>query len=549
MTQRISTPPKRYETYEGQKWVEDVRREVNLLQAADTAMDTRVDTAESDIDSLETRVTTAESGINSLKTRVTTAESDIDSLETRVTTAESDIDTLETNKVPYAGATGNVDLGTNMLTVDRVKLNASPGTNAVRELFWDAQEGVPSMMLDATAGVTMAIGTEVYLRGVNKTGVQINDGQVVYVSGAQGNRPKISLAKADSVGTSHVIGVATQNIANNAEGFVTIIGDVHGYNTSGFTTGDYLYLSASTAGALTNVAPSSPNNVVVVGTALNSTNNGTIGVHVHSGMAANTSLGTSNLIAPTQNAVKTYVDGVNYWSRSGTTVTPKTAADNVDIGTGYLVLSKATNMGIKVDSASPTFGWADITSDITAKNTGVSAPTWAVFRGALYAYKFTNGAEREAWINFHIPHDYVPGTDMYIHAHWAQATVDTGGTAGVPGVIQWVWDISYADGYGTAGGAADPFIAAKTIDITQQGSTTQYGHMIAEVQFTNNGGNSTHIDRNTIQVDGVIMARIHCDSGHPSHTLNQDPFLLFCDIHYQTNGVRGTKDKNYPFYT
>jgi hypothetical protein len=29
---RLSTPPKKYETYEGQKWAEDVRREVNLLQ-------------------------------------------------------------------------------------------------------------------------------------------------------------------------------------------------------------------------------------------------------------------------------------------------------------------------------------------------------------------------------------------------------------------------------------------------------------------------------------------------------------------------------------
>lgn len=535
MTQRISTPPRKYETYEGQKWVEDVRREVNLLQDADVAMDTRMDTAESDIDSLETRVTTA--------------ESDIDSLETRVTTAESDIDTLDTNKVPYTGATGNVDLGTNMLTVDRVKLNASPGTNAVRELFWDSTEGVPSMMLDATNGVTMAIGTEVYMRGVNKTGAQINDGQVVYVSGAQGNRPKISLAKADAVGTSHVIGVATQNIAINAEGFVTIIGDVHGYNTSGFTEGDTLYLSASTAGALTNSAPSSPNNVVVVATALNSTNNGTIGVHVHGGLAADTALGSSNRIAPTQNAVKTYVDGVNYWSRSGTTVTPKTAGDNVDIKTGFLVVNKASGYGVKVDSAAPTFGWRDLIGRIFAKNTGASAPTWAVFRGVIYAYKFQNGAEREAWIEFHIPHDYVPGTDMFIHAHWAQATVDSGGPAGVPGVIQWVWDISYADGYGTAGGAADPFIAAKTIDITQQASTTQYGHMIAEVQFTNNGGDATHIDRNTIQVDGILLVRIHCDSGHPSHTLNQDPFLIFTDIHYQSNGVMGTKDKNSPFYT
>ena len=33
----------------------------------------------------------------------------------------------------------------------------------------------------------------------------------------------------------------------------------------------------------------------------------------------------------------------------------------------------------------------------------------------------------EVWNEFHVPHDYVPGSDLYIHVHWSQITVDTGG--------------------------------------------------------------------------------------------------------------------------
>lgn len=370
MTNRISAAPKRFETYEGQKWGEDVRREVNLLQDADVSMDTRMDTA----------------------------ESDIDSLETRMTTAESDVDTLEIGKVPYTGATGDVDIGVNKITVDRLALNASPSAGAVRELYWDPTYGLPSMMVDATNNVTMAIGAEVYLRGVNKTGAQINDGQVVYVSGAQGNRPKIALAKADTVGTSHVIGVATQNIAINAEGFVTLIGEVNGYNTSGFTEGDTLYLSASTAGALTNSVPSTPNNVVVVATALNSTSNGKISVHVHGGLAADTALGSSNRISPTQNAVKTYVDAKfgtapNYTSfeSDGTMVANGNATTFDDLSGSSLVLQQV-GPGVSRNSSENTIEF------VTTSN--------------LLDYVYDNYQLRHAWKS---------GTTIYPHIHWEQA--------------------------------------------------------------------------------------------------------------------------------
>ena len=214
-----------------------------------------------------------------------------------------------------------------------------------------------------------------------------------------------------------------------------------------------------------------------------------------------------------------------------------------------LVLPKTSGKGIKVDTTTPTFGWRDILGQIVTKGVGQSDPDWAVFRDTLYQYKFTNGAHaHEAWLDFHIPHDYVPGTDIYIHVHWAQNVVDTGGAASVPGVSKWYWDLSYADGYGTPGGAGDPFVTVKTVSVTQQASTTQYAHMIAEVVISGATDTASTFDRTVFEVDGMIKARIYRDSSDAADTLDQDPFVIMTDIHYQSTNM-ATKDKNTPFYT
>lgn len=114
--------------------------------------------------------------------------------------------------------------------------------------------------------VVMQVGQELYTpRTTNKTGADIGNGKVVYVDGAQGQRPKIWLADADSYVTSQkVIGLTTEAIADNAEGFVTTHGLVRDIDTSGFGVGDCLYLS-TTAGAMTNTAPADGKIRIVVG--------------------------------------------------------------------------------------------------------------------------------------------------------------------------------------------------------------------------------------------------------------------------------------------
>ena len=212
-----------------------------------------------------------------------------------------------------------------------------------------------------------------------------------------------------------------------------------------------------------------------------------------------------------------------------------------------LNLAGTSGTGIKIDLTTPTFGWRDILGQIQTKGVGASDPDWVVYRGSIYQYRFSAGHLHEAWVNYHVPHDYVPGSDLYIHVHWSENIVDTGGTAGVPGNVKWYFDITYADGHGTAGGAADPFVSPITVSVVQQASTTQYGHMIAEVPFTNNGGTGGLLNSNTVQVDGLFLVRIYRDPADVADTLNQEPFVHMVDLHYQSNNL-ATKNKSPNFY-
>jgi len=320
-----------------------------------------------------------------------------------------------------------------------------------------------------------------------------------------------------------------------------------GTGITSYAIGDLIYASATTT--LSKLADVATGNALISGGVGVAPAWGKIGISTHvSGLGTGvaTFLGTpssANLLAAITD--ETGTGALVFANNSALTGTTSIETANVS---DSIIAPKTSGKGIKVDNTTPTFGWRDMLGKVIVKAIGANDPVWSVYRGTIYAYKCSNAIMNETWQDFHIPHDYVPGTDMYIHVHWTQNVVDTGGAAGAPGAIKWYFDLSYADGHGTAGGAADPFIAAITQSVTQQGSTTQYGHMLAEVQFTNAGGDATHIDRAAISVDGIILCRTYRDPADVADTLDQQPFVLFVDIHYQSTNV-ATKQKSPDFYT
>ncbi len=146
-------------------------------------------------------------------------------------------------------------------------------------MWYDSTTETVSYYDDIT-GTSVQVGQEELVRARNSTGSTILNGAVVYISGAQGQNPRISLAQANAESTSRVIGVATHNISNNTVGKVCTFGIVGDLNTSAYNEGDVLYLSTSVAGGLTTTRPSAPNQAVMVGTVIHSAvNDGKILVH------------------------------------------------------------------------------------------------------------------------------------------------------------------------------------------------------------------------------------------------------------------------------
>lgn len=108
--------------------------------------------------------------------------------------------------------------------------------------------------------------TNVIVQVRNTTGATLTKGTVVYMSGATGQIPTVSKALATSDATSaQSLGMMTADLANNANGYVTIIGLLTGVDTSAFTDGAQLYLSGTTAGTYTSTKTYAPVHLVYVG--------------------------------------------------------------------------------------------------------------------------------------------------------------------------------------------------------------------------------------------------------------------------------------------
>jgi hypothetical protein len=152
--------------------------------------------------------------------------------------------------------------GSNLGLID---FNQAGGSDAVARLVWNDTDGTLNLGLKG-GNVVLQIGQEEVLRVLNTTGATLTSGQAVYITGASGQRPTVALAQANSeMSSSKVLGIVTESIANNAQGFVTTAGLVRDINTVALTEGAVVYVSASVAGGLTTTRPTQPNHSVMVG--------------------------------------------------------------------------------------------------------------------------------------------------------------------------------------------------------------------------------------------------------------------------------------------
>jgi hypothetical protein len=160
-----------------------------------------------------------------------------------------------------AGGAGYVDL------LAQSSNPSAPSAGTTR-LHSATTNGFTRLEQDNEAATNLVLGRDSVFIAKNTSGSTINANQPVYVTGSTGNIPNIGLARSNALATLPAIGIALDAISNNAYGQVMKSGVISSVNTSTYSTGDTLWVSPTTAGALVNTRPAYPNFVQRIGSVL-----------------------------------------------------------------------------------------------------------------------------------------------------------------------------------------------------------------------------------------------------------------------------------------
>jgi len=172
-----------------------------------------------------------------------------------------------TGATTASGARTALGLGTAATTDASAYATAAQGARADTAVQTIASTDGSVTITGTTAiDLSVAIATStsnVVLPVRNTTGATLTKGTAVYISGATGQISTVSKAIATGDATSaQTLGLITANLANNANGNVTLIGTITNIDTSAYTDGQQLYLSPTTAGTLTATKPHAPDHLV-----------------------------------------------------------------------------------------------------------------------------------------------------------------------------------------------------------------------------------------------------------------------------------------------
>jgi hypothetical protein len=159
---------------------------------------------------------------------------------------------------------------TDEITVDAVQFDvaADEGEPVTGQLVWNAEEGTLDLGLNGVEGTFLHVGQEEMFRVSNRTGATIAKGKVVGFGGTIGQSGKLLgvLFDASSAPAKTIMGVAADDIPDDADGYVVAFGKVRKVKTDfvGWVEGDILFADPAVPGGLTRVQPQSPNAIVTV---------------------------------------------------------------------------------------------------------------------------------------------------------------------------------------------------------------------------------------------------------------------------------------------
>ncbi len=221
--------------------------------------------------------------------------------------------------------------------------------------------------------VTQQIGEELFVYGKASAAITDSPLQIIYQTGATGASGVIQFAPtiAGITDGTLVIGVATENIANNGFGRITSYGVVRGITTNGtafgetWADGDEIYYNPVT-GNPTNIKPVAPNVKVSVGTLIHAGagGSGSIQVEINHGSVLGGTDANVQITSVSNGQILSYDGGNGYWKN--TDLTAGTAISVAESANGVLTIN---NTGVTSAVAGTGISVSGATGAVTVTNT------------------------------------------------------------------------------------------------------------------------------------------------------------------------------------
>jgi hypothetical protein len=268
------------------------------------------------------------------------------------------------NSVVTVSDTGAIAGATTITDIDYIDFDTTYATTlGAGQLGWNGNDTLGLGMIGGN--VIQHIGEDVFF--YVKASATITKGQLCMFTGAVGSSGVLTAAPSTAIPFAEaIIGVAAENIANNAFGLVQSVGTLRGVDTSAFLDGDVLYYNSAVTGGFTKTFPAS--GPIVIAAAVAKAGSGGSGVlTIRVSFQTRVTAGTAMSVTQGNDVVTVNNTGVtSAVAGTGISVSGATGAVTITNTAPDQTVAITAGTGISVSGTYPSF---------TVANSGVTALT------------------------------------------------------------------------------------------------------------------------------------------------------------------------------
>jgi hypothetical protein len=176
--------------------------------------------------------------------------------------------------------------------------------------------------------------------------------------------------------------------------------------------------------------------------------------------------------------------------------------------------------------------WMDLHATMMPPTAGATIPALTAVGGGSAMFLPQWAVNDQTWVQWHINHDYVPGSSIYFHFHWTTDGTSTNTTK---------WQFTYYHARGHQQEAFSPALngAGTVVTVTQAAQGTAYYHMVAE---------TAAVTIANLEPDSIILCEIKRITNGGTDNADRVFGLMgqSADLHYLSSRP-GTKNRAFPF--